>query len=151
MAAILRSASYLGMAAVREFVDLSWDDLPTALRVDHQLQNLATASLLSLSNASAAADDRRPAWQRQSEAEAMALLSAEETAIGANSGSTAAEFAGAVTGGRQDKWRKLFINMRMKIKPHEIAVCSSSTCTRFRPRGWPKESIVLNISLFILY
>ena len=143
--ALLRSALYLSLPNVRGFVQLEADCLPPAL------QSVITGgvptstmghSLLSAAAAAAAASGSTAARDWSDNSISSLPLEEEESGNirqsfmqtggypGAGYGDEDVDResmmsrpgAGAPVDSIQGKWRKVFLNMRVKLKPHEIAV-----------------------------
>lgn len=146
--ALLRSAQYLSLPQVRGFVQLEVDCLPPALQ--SIAANGVTSSMIagqSVLSAAAAAMSGAAATRDWSDNTIASLPVEDEESgnirqsflqSGGFSGSSGlAGFgdeevdresmmsrpgAGAPVDSIQGKWRKVFLNMRVKLKPHEIAI-----------------------------
>jgi hypothetical protein len=132
--ALLRSPQYLALSQVRAFVNLESDYLPPTLHANI----VGTATRDSSSNAITDEVVNPPPTMkylvgmgsddvgdiRQSIVGSSGGLGAAAGGVG---GATTVEdmqtAMRTVDSSDKGKWRKVFMNLRMKIKPHEIAVC----------------------------
>jgi hypothetical protein len=134
--ALLRSPQYLALSQVRAFVNLESDYLPPTLHANI----VGTATRDSSSSSNAINDDVVNSPSTMNNLDGMGsddVGDIRQSIVGSSGGLGAA--AGGVGGATtvedmqtamrtvdssdKGKWRKVFMNLRMKIKPHEIAVC----------------------------